>query len=93
MELGANTSSASSRSLYLNKTYDCDGIALHMSKLCAASISKPLRILFNNSVRNQCFPNEWKKTNIMLFHKMVIKKKKITDQCHSCLSLAKCLKE
>ena len=74
MALGTNTSSASSRSLYPNEAYDCDGISLHMSKLCATSISKPLRILFNNSVRNDCFPSEWKKANIMPFHKKVINK-------------------
>ena len=38
-------------------------------KLCATSISKPLHILFNNSVANECFPNEWKKENIIPVHK------------------------
>ena len=40
-----------------------------MLKLCATSISKLLHILFNNSVINECFPNEWKKTNIISVHK------------------------
>ena len=35
-----------------------------MLKLCATLISKLLHILFNNSVINGCFPNEWKKANI-----------------------------
>ena len=39
-----------------------------MVKLCAASISKPLHILFNNSVINECFPNEWKKANVIPAH-------------------------
>ena len=38
------------RSLDPNKAYGCDGISIHMLKLCATSISKPLDILFNNSV-------------------------------------------
>ena len=40
-----------------------------MLKLCATSISKPLHILFNNSVINECCPNEWKKANIISVHK------------------------
>ena len=50
------------RSLDPNKAHGCDGISIRMLKLCATSISKPLHILFNNSVRNECFPNEWKKS-------------------------------
>ena len=55
-------------SLDLNKAHDCDGISIRMLKLCATSISKPLHILFNNSVINECFPNEWKKANIIPVH-------------------------
>ena len=40
-----------------------------MLRLCSTSVSKPLHILFNNSVINECFPNEWKKANIILVHK------------------------
>ena len=40
-----------------------------MLKLCATSISKPLHILFNNSVISECFPNEWKKANVIPVHK------------------------
>ena len=57
------------RSLDPNKAHGCDGISIRMLKLCATSISKPLHILFNNSVRNECFPNEWKKANVILVHK------------------------
>ena len=42
--------------------------------MCATSISKPLHILFNNSVVNECFPNEWVKANIIPVHKKVDKK-------------------
>ena len=37
------------------------------------SISKPLRILFNKSVINECFPNKWKKANVISVHKKVNK--------------------
>ena len=32
-------------------------------------ISRPLHIHFNNSVINECFPNEWKKANTIPVHK------------------------
>ena len=57
------------RSLDPNKAHGCDGISIRMLKLCATSISKPLHILFNNSVISKCFPNEWKKANIISVHK------------------------
>ena len=57
------------RSLDPNKAHGCDGISVRMFKLCATSISKPLHILFNNSVISECFPNEWKKANVIPVHK------------------------
>ena len=52
-----------------NEAHDCDGISLRMLKLYVTSISKPLHILFNNRVINECFPNECKKTNVIPVHK------------------------
>ena len=52
-----------------NKAHGCDEISIRMLKLCATSISKPLHIHFDNSVTNECFPNEWKKANIVLVYK------------------------
>ena len=46
-----------------NKAHGRDEISMRMLKLCAAPISKPLDILFNNNVINKGFPNEWKKAN------------------------------
>ena len=57
------------RSLDPNKAHGCDGISIRMLKLCATSVSKPLHILFNNSVISECFPNEWKKANAIPVHK------------------------
>ena len=56
-------------SLDPNKAHDCDEISIHMLKLCATWISKPLHILFDNSIINECFPNEWKKANTIPVHK------------------------
>ena len=36
-----------------------------MIKLCTTSIAKLLSILFRNCFKNQCFPKEWKKANIV----------------------------
>ena len=52
-----------------NKAHGCGGISILMLKLCATSVSKPLHILFNNSVISECFPNEWKKANVIPVHK------------------------
>ena len=57
------------RSLHPNKAHGYDGISIRKLKLCATSISKPLHILSNNSVINECFPNEWKKAHVILVHK------------------------
>ena len=59
------------RSLNPDKAHGCDGISMRMLKLYATPISKPLRILFNNSVINECFPNEWKKQMLSQFMKNV----------------------
>ena len=44
------------RSLDPNKAHGCDGTSIFTLKLCATLISKPLHILFDNSVMNECFP-------------------------------------
>ena len=57
------------RPLDPNKALRSDGISVRMLRLSTTSISKPRHILFNNSVINECFPNEWKKANIVPVHK------------------------
>ena len=46
------------RSLDPNKAHGCDGFSIRMLKLCATSISKPLHVLFDNSIMNESFSNE-----------------------------------
>ena len=57
------------RSLDPNKAHGHDGIFIRMLKLCTSSISKPSFLLFKHSLENECFPNEWKKANIVPIHK------------------------
>ena len=49
-------------SLEQNKTDGCSGFPICI-------ISKLIQILFNNNVKNECFPNEWKKANITTVYK------------------------
>ena len=57
------------RSLDPNKAHGHDGISIRILKLCASSISKPFLLLFEQSLENECFPNVWKKANIVPIHK------------------------
>ena len=57
------------RSLDPNMAHGYDGISIRMLKLCASSISKPLFVFFKHSLENECFPREWKETNIVQIHK------------------------
>ena len=52
-----------------NKAHRWNGYPIGVIKLCAMSVPKPLHILSNNSVMNECFPSEWKKANIIPVHK------------------------
>ena len=61
---------------------------------CTMSISEPVHVLFNNSVINQCFPNKWKKANVIPVHIKGGKQiKNLTDQCHSCFICSKILEK
>ena len=68
-----------------NKVQDC--YEYRMPKLCAVSISKPLHILFNNSVMNKCFPSAFGKANIIAIYKKG-DKQKVTDLCPSSILVA-----
>ena len=57
------------KALEPNTAHGRDGISIRMIKLCAFLISKPLHIVFKNCFENECFPNEWKKANIVPAYK------------------------
>ena len=71
IDIDTNTIIKLIRSLNPDKAHGCDGVSTRMLKLYATSISKPRHILFNNSVINECFPNEWKKQMLSQFMKKV----------------------
>ena len=46
-----------------------DDISIRMIKICDESLLKPLLILFKNSLQLSCYPDIWKKPNIIPAHK------------------------
>ena len=40
-----------------------------MIKICGKSLLKPLILLFGNSTKSSCYPDIWKRSNIIPAHK------------------------
>ena len=69
-----------------------DEISVRILKLCATSISNPPKNFYNDYLHNECFPQTWKKANIIPIHEKGDKQlKKTTDLSHYCLFLVKFL--
>ena len=52
-----------------NKAHGHDMISIRMLKTCGKSIIKPLLITYKICLEKCCFPNEWKKANVVPVHK------------------------
>ena len=50
-----------------------DNISIKMIKICNDSIIKPLKLIFEQSLKQGEFPNLWKKANVVPSHKKKIK--------------------
>ena len=48
------------------KTHGCDNISVKMIKICSESLTVPLKIIFEQSLKEGRF---WKKANVVLLHK------------------------
>ena len=46
-----------------------DNISIKMIKICNDSVTIPLKIIFEESLKNGIFPDIWKKGNIIPAHK------------------------
>ena len=57
------------RNLNINKAHGHDEISIRMIKICDESLLKPLIILFENSIKSSCYPDIWKKSNVIPSHK------------------------
>ena len=56
-----------------NKAHGYDKKSIPVTNLRTFPIAKPLSTLFRNCFEIECFPKEWKKTNIVPIHKKMIK--------------------
>ena len=78
------------RALNINKADGHDDISTRMIKIYDKSLLKPLPDLFRNSIKSSCYPDIWKKSNIIPVHKKMTNNwLKTTDQFLFYLSLVK----
>ena len=57
------------RALSINNAHGYDDISISMIKVCGKSLLKPLILLFKNSFQSSCYPDIWKRSNIIPAHK------------------------
>ena len=52
-----------------NKAHGHDNISIKMIQICGNSIIPPLKMIFESAIKSSCFPDSWKKGNIIPVHK------------------------
>ena len=57
------------RALNINKAHGHDDISIRMIKIYDKSLIKALMLIFKKSIRSSCYPDIWKKSNIIPVHK------------------------
>ena len=57
------------RALNIHKAYGNNDIFIRIIKICDKSLLKPLFILFGKPTKSSCFPDIWKRSNIIPAHK------------------------
>ena len=57
------------KALNIHKAHGHDDISIRMIKICDKSLLKPLILLFENSTKSSCYPESWKRSNIIPVHK------------------------
>ena len=57
------------RSLNPDKAHGWDDISVRMIKLCDKALVFPLKLIFENCLRQGVFPEKWKKANVVPVHK------------------------
>ena len=57
------------KNLDSSKAHGWDNISIKMIKICGESITVPLKIIFEQSLKENKFPEVWKKANIVPVHK------------------------
>ena len=61
------------KSLNSTKAHGCDNLSIRMIKICNESITIPLKIVFEESLKNGVFPEIRKRANAFPIHKKKIK--------------------
>ena len=78
------------KNLDSKKAHEHDIISIRMLKICGKSITKSLLIIYKKCLEKACFPNEWKKANVVSVHKkMTNSYQKAIDQYLYCQSAVK----
>ena len=57
------------KSLNSTKAHGCDNLSIRMIKICNESITIPLKIVFEESLKNGVFPEIRKRANAFPIHK------------------------
>ena len=57
------------RSLNSNKAHGWDGISIRMIKICDEIVALPLKIIFDTAIKSGCYPEKWKRANVVPVHK------------------------
>ena len=57
------------RSLNSNKAHGWDGISIRMIKICDETVALPLKIIFDTALKSGCYPDKWKRANVVPVHK------------------------
>ena len=57
------------RALNIHKAHGHEDISIRMIKICDKSFLKPLILLYENSTKSSCYPDLWKRSNIIPVHK------------------------
>ena len=60
------------KALNINQAHGYDDIFIRMIKNCNKSLLKPLILLFKNSSQSPCYPDIWKRSNLIPAPKKVI---------------------
>ena len=51
----------------MNKAHGWDQLSIRMT--CGGAITFPLKLIFKSMINGGVFPDEWKKSNVVPFHK------------------------
>ena len=57
------------KNLNIDKAHGWDQLSIRMIKTCGDAITFPLKLIFKSMINEGVFPDDWKETNVVPFHK------------------------